>query len=50
MAVAGSIVTVEGSDSGPRSKGVEWTLKGTVDGNSVFLDFTPKGYPKVPPH
>jgi len=47
LTIAGATATVEGSDTGPLSSGVAWTLKGSVDGSSVFLDFTPKGYPKV---
>ena len=38
---------VEGSDNGPISTGKEWVLQAVTKGSSLFIDFTPKGYPKT---
>lgn len=42
--INGKDVTVVGSDIGETP---EWELKGKREGASLFIDFTPKGYPKT---
>ena len=40
---------VSGTDGTPGCVGGEgrpWNLKGSVDGDSIFVDFSPKGGPK----
>jgi hypothetical protein len=43
-------VTLRGTDGNPGcpvdGSGREWTLTGTVNGNDILVDFTPKGGPK----
>lgn len=45
-----SAATLKGTDGNPGcpvdGSGKQWQLTGTVDGNNIFVDFSPKGGPK----
>lgn len=48
--VSGKTATLSGTDGNPGcpadGSGKEWSLKGTIDGNKIYVDFSPKGGPK----
>lgn len=44
ITVKGSEVLIEGNDDAPTGKA--WSLVGKADGDSILIDFSPKGGPK----
>ena len=50
VSVDGTRASLKGTDGNPGcpadGSGNSWTLTGKVDGDSIFVDFSPKGGPK----
>jgi hypothetical protein len=50
VSVDGTKASLKGTDGNPGcpadGSGNSWTLTGKVDGDSIFVDFSPKGGPK----